>query len=109
MIDRIRQALLEGNRAADPCDATGEGWIAEESFATGLLCFLLYPDSPREMLRHAATTCGDSDSIACLAGAFAGAYHGFDFWPEQWQHRIEYRDQLDFLARRISESYCHEQ
>ncbi len=49
-------------------------------------------------VRRAATTSGDSDSIACLAGAFAGATCGLDAWPEDWRRRIEYRDQLDALA-----------
>ncbi|MDQ2798973.1 MAG: ADP-ribosylglycohydrolase family protein, partial [Armatimonadota bacterium] len=69
-------ALEQADRAANPCLITGEGWVAEEAFATGLLCFLLFPDDPVAALRRAAVSSGDSDSIACLAGAFAGAYHG---------------------------------
>ena len=65
----------------DPCLATGAGWIAEEALATGLLCFLLFVDEPVTALRRAACASGDSDSIACLAGAFAGAYLGADAWP----------------------------
>lgn len=42
--------------------------------ATGLLCFLLFPEEPVTALRRAACTSGDSDSIACLTGAFAGAF-----------------------------------
>ena len=45
-------------------------------------------------LRRAACTSGDSDSIACLAGAFAGACLGADAWPAEWASRIEYRDEL---------------
>ncbi len=51
--------------------ATGNGWMAEEAFATGLLCFLLFPDQPVQALQRAVVTRGDSDSIACLAGTFA--------------------------------------
>ncbi len=50
--------------------------------------------SPLTALRRAACTSGDSDSIACLAGAFAGAYLGADAWPADWASRIEYRDEL---------------
>ena len=66
---------------ADPCLVTGAGWIAEEALATGLLCFLLFPDEPVPALRRAACSSGDSDSIACLAGAFAGAHLGAGAWP----------------------------
>jgi ADP-ribosylglycohydrolase len=98
VLDRLDAALLHPDRSADPCLATGGGWIAEEAFATGLLCFLLYPDDPVSALRRAAVTSGDSDSIACLTGAFAGAYHGLAAWPGEWIERIEYRERLKALG-----------
>ncbi len=94
ILDRIDAALATPDRAIDPCLLTGEGWIAEEAFATGLLCFLLYPADPLAALRRASVTAGDSDSIACLTGAFAGAYLGLAAWPADWLARIEYRDRL---------------
>lgn len=98
VLDRLDAALAAPARAADPCRATGAGWIAEEAFASGLLCFLLYPDDPVAALRRAAVSSGDSDSIACLAGAFAGAHHGLAAWPAPWLARIEYRDRLAALG-----------
>jgi ADP-ribosylglycohydrolase len=53
-----------------------QSWVAEEALATALLCVLLYPDDPVAALSRAATTSGDSDSIAALAGAITGAAHG---------------------------------
>ena len=103
ILDRLDAALANPNRDADPCLATGEGWIAEEAFATGLLCFLLFPEEPVAALRRAALTAGDSDSIACLTGAFAGAYLGMAAWPEDWVSRIEYRDRLAALGNRWDE------
>ncbi|MGP4003397.1 ADP-ribosylglycohydrolase family protein [Streptomyces sp. 8N706] len=94
VLDRLEDALRHPDAEADPCLATGEGWIAEEALATGLLCFLLFPDEPVTALRRAACTSGDSDSIACLAGAFAGACLGVDVWPQEWAGRIEYRSDL---------------
>ncbi|MCL1468859.1 ADP-ribosylglycohydrolase family protein [Argonema galeatum] len=98
VLDRLDAALAEPNRDRNPCEATGEGWVAEEAFATGLLCFLLFPEEPVAALRRAAVTSGDSDSIACLTGAFAGAYLGMAAWPEDWTSRIEYRDRLAALG-----------
>jgi ADP-ribosylglycohydrolase len=86
------------NRETDPCRLTGEGWIAEEAMATGLLCFLMYPDEPERALRRAAVTSGDSDSIACLTGCFAGAALGMEAWSTDWTNRIEYREELTRLA-----------
>ncbi|MCX4566049.1 ADP-ribosylglycohydrolase family protein [Streptomyces viridodiastaticus] len=94
ILGRIQEAVRTVSPETDPCKATGEGWVAEEALATGLLCFLLFVDEPLTALRRAACTSGDSDSIACLAGAFAGAYLGADAWPADWASRIEYRDEL---------------
>lgn len=93
-LDRLDATLEAPDREADPCLATGAGWIAEQALATGLLCFLLFPDEPLTALRRAACTSGDSDSIACLTGAFAGAHLGAGAWPGEWTARIEYRDAL---------------
>ncbi|MEU9923317.1 ADP-ribosylglycohydrolase family protein [Streptomyces griseoluteus] len=94
VLDRLRDAVRTISPETDPCLATGAGWIAEEALATGLLCFLLFPGDPVLALRRAACTSGDSDSIACLTGAFAGAWLGADAWPADWVDRIEHRDEL---------------
>ncbi len=101
ILDRLDAALATPDRAIDPCLLTGEGWIAEEAFATGLLCFLLYPADPLAALRRASVTAGDSDSIACLTGAFAGAHLGLAAWPADWLTRIEYRDRLTTVSAEL--------
>ena len=99
VLARLDAALTSGiPDDADPCDFTGEGWIAEEALATGLLCFLLTPSDPVEVLRRAAVTRGDSDSLACLAGAFAGAHLGLSAFPAGWRTHIEYAEELQRLA-----------
>ncbi len=98
VLDRLDSALKVMDRESDPCLATGEGWVAEEAFATGLLCFLMFPADAVAAIRRAAVTAGDSDSIACLAGAFAGAHLGIAAWPEEWVSRIEYYDRLAALG-----------
>ncbi|MGW7360301.1 ADP-ribosylglycohydrolase family protein [Streptomyces sp. NPDC054802] len=98
ILERLAAALRSPEPELDPCLATGEGWIAEEALATGLLCFLMFPEEPLTALRRAACTKGDSDSIACLAGAFAGAHLGSKAWPRAWADRIEYRGELVTLG-----------
>lgn len=98
VLDRLRDAVRTFSPENDPCLATGEGWIAEEALATALLCFLQFVDEPLTALRRAACTVGDSDSIACLAGAFAGAHLGAGVWPAEWADRIEYQSELVTLG-----------
>jgi len=101
-LDRLESALAllgaQGNEHQDPCEHVGDGWVAEEALAAGLLCFLLHPSDAVAAVRRAAVTGGDSDSIACLTGAFAGAHLGLDAWPGAWVERIEYRQRLQTLG-----------
>lgn len=93
-LERVQDALRTPSPETDPCLAAGDGWVAEEALAAGLLCFLLFPEDPVTAVRRAACTRGDSDSIACLTGAFAGAHLGAGAWPKEWAERIEYRSDL---------------
>ncbi|MFC4021412.1 ADP-ribosylglycohydrolase family protein [Micromonospora sp. GCM10011542] len=98
VLDRLTNALGEPDDGGDPCRATGEGWVAEEALATALLCAVRHADDPVGALARGATTAGDSDSIAALAGAFVGAAAGMAAWPPGWADRIEYADQLATLG-----------
>lgn len=93
-LDRVAAALASGAHLGDPCLATGAGWIAEEALATALYVYLISPDEPVTVVGRGAASSGDSDSIACLAGAFAGASLGLSAWPAGWQTQIEYADRL---------------
>ncbi|WP_229075432.1 ADP-ribosylglycohydrolase family protein [Actinoplanes sp. DH11] len=98
-LDRVATALAAGDHDGDPCLATGAGWIAEEALATALYVYLISPDEPVAVLGRGAASSGDSDSIACLAGAFAGASLGLSAWPAEWQTQIEYADRLFRLGK----------
>ena len=98
VLDHLSHALWQPDPTIDPSAVTGAGWIAEEALATGLYCAILFPDDPVSALGRAAATSGDSDSIACLTGAFLGAHGGFPAWPPHWATRIEYGQQLGELA-----------
>jgi hypothetical protein len=98
VLDRLDGALAVPDDGGDPCLLTGAGWVAEEAMAIGLLCAVRNAGDPVGGLARAATTSGDSDSIACLAGAFLGAAYGMPAWPPSWRTRIEYADQLATLG-----------
>ncbi|WP_435826115.1 ADP-ribosylglycohydrolase family protein [Micromonospora taraxaci] len=98
VLGRLVDALGQPDDGGDPCRATGEGWVAEEALATALLCAVRHADDPVTALARGATTAGDSDSIAALAGALVGAAVGMAAWPTGWADRIEYADQLATLG-----------
>lgn len=103
--NRLLAVKAEHRRGAnpnvDPCAVGGAGWCAEEALATALHCFLLFPTNGNKVVARAAATSGDSDSIAALAGAFAGAANGLETFPSNWHHRIEYSTELGDLVERL--------
>lgn len=95
ILAKIQAALKVRDTTIDPCLVIGEGWIAEEAYGTALFCYLLFPEDTVQTLIHAVNTKGDSDSIACLAGAFAGAHNGLSSIPKDWVRRLEYREVIE--------------
>lgn len=70
----------------DPCANVGEGWESATAVALALMIAdeatgPTPPMSGYDALGWAATSNGDSDSIACMAGAVIGAAHAeADYW-----------------------------
>ncbi|MCX2181127.1 ADP-ribosylglycohydrolase family protein [Streptomyces sp. SKN60] len=98
-LDKVAEALRAPDRDMDPSQAVGAGWVAEEALATALYCLLVVDGYRRAPIQRGAHSSGDSDSIAALAGAFAGALNGPKFWPDEWTEVLEYRDRLLALGR----------
>jgi ADP-ribosylglycohydrolase len=82
----------------------GEAWIAEEAVAGALYCFLRSPDDYRATVLCGANTVGDSDSLACIAGAISGACNGADAIPTDWRERVERAEKLREIAERLWEA-----
>lgn len=70
--------------AVDPCRKVGEGWDSATAAALALLVADMGtagPFTPHSAIAWAATSNGDSDSIAAVAGAILGAMSDQeDFW-----------------------------
>ena len=97
-LDKVDAALASEARIDDVCRHVGGGGIAEEALAAALLCLMLHRDDPVRVLRQASVTDGDSDSIAAIAGALAGAAYGISAWPGDWVAGIEATDRIARLA-----------
>jgi ADP-ribosylglycohydrolase len=97
-LDTAAVALRAKDQERDPSEAVGAGWVAEEALATALYCFLVVDGDARGAVMRASHSSGDSDSIAALAGAFAGARHGTWYWPPEWREALEYKGRISRLA-----------
>jgi ADP-ribosylglycohydrolase len=82
----------------------GQGLVGHEAIAIALFCFLRHPDEYGATVLRGANTNGNSGSIACIAGAFSGAYSGINGIPPNWIAKIEKSTYLNELAMRLAEA-----
>jgi ADP-ribosylglycohydrolase len=83
----------------------GGGWTADEAVGMGLTCFLAMPEDYVGAVRLAANAPGlsDTDGIAFIAGALAGARNGVGAIPPDWIERLEDVEVLRQLANDLYE------
>jgi ADP-ribosylglycohydrolase len=62
-------------------DLVGTSLASQESVPAAFAVLAAYPDDPWLAVRLAASVGGDTDTIAAIAGAIAGACHGTDGFP----------------------------
>ena len=84
-------------------DVLGAGIAAHTSVPTALACFLANQDSFSDSVKAAISLGGDTDTIAAMTGALAGAHNGLSAIPQNWQG-VEGAGELVALADALSEA-----
>ena len=79
----------------------GNGVEAPNSVPTAIYCFAKNYYSYVKTVLYAVTLGGDADTIAAMAGAIAGAYHGEERLPREWVKRLEKAEYIKRLAREL--------
>lgn len=82
----------------------GTAWTGESAVASALYCFCRSPRDFRSTVLTGANTVGDSDSIACIAGAISGAFNGLNAIPEKWRREVESGAMLHKVANELFEA-----
>ena len=91
-------ALLgEADKAAVAADI-GNGIEAFNSVPTAIYSFLSHHHSFEEAILFAVSLGGDTDTIAAMTGAIAGAYLDVDAVPDKWRSKLENRAYIQELA-----------
>jgi len=80
----------------------GNGIEAPRSVPTAVYCFLKHYWSYKETVAYAVSLGGDTDTIAAMAGAIAGAYLGIEAIPSDWQLKVENKDYIEALAEGLA-------
>lgn len=92
LIGTLLQTTTDGGRRL------GHGVAADESVPAALYAFLRCPRSFVDVVTYAIGLGGDTDTIASMAGALAGAYLGEQAIPPAWREGVEGADELIGLA-----------
>lgn len=98
--------LHPGSTASDIIAQVGNGVSAAESVPAAVACFLAYPDSFPAAVHFAVTIGGDTDTIASMTGAIAGARHGRHAIPLEWQERTDAAAQAAHVAAALAERFA---
>ncbi|XP_052000908.1 ADP-ribosylhydrolase ARH3-like [Xyrauchen texanus] len=113
---RVKE-LMGRNRVSieEVISELGNGIAALESVPTAIFC-VLHCLEPRDglperfgglerTLAYSLALGGDTDTIACMAGAIAGAHYSIESIPQSWQKSCEGVEEADVLARRLYDLY----
>lgn len=96
------------NRQREPQEVGAVIGTSQSSYETvpmALHCFLYAgEDFAQAVLEAANLVPGDTDSIACIAGALSGAYNGFSSIPAHFSENVENTKYLQDLAVRLQET-----
>ena len=84
--------------AYEAAAALGTGIAAGEAVPAALFAFVRHIDSFTDAVTQAVQLGGDTDTIAAMTGALAGAFHGATAIPPHWRARLEACDRLEALA-----------
>ena len=94
--------LNKERQPAEMAVILGASEKAHEAVPLALHCFLHSPDNYEQTIINAANlVSGDTDSIACIAGALSGAYNGIDTIPKKFKEGLEDVNLLGDLAARL--------
>jgi poly(ADP-ribose) glycohydrolase ARH3 len=99
-LDTLRE-LLPGGSLEDVLIRLGHGVAAHEAVPTALFAFLRYRGDFAAAVTFAISLGGDTDTIASMTGALAGAHLGEEAIPAAWRARIEDGAQLRELASHL--------
>jgi ADP-ribosylglycohydrolase len=93
--DRIGEVFMMRDRGVeDIYDVTHNGAFVLESLPAAIGAFIVNHDDPERTITDAANGGYDADTVAAMAGSFAGAYHGFSKLPTRWTDDLEFLDGL---------------
>ncbi len=103
--DRMQTVLAVVSQGMEPGHvgrSLGNDVTALGSVPTAVAMFLLEPDDPGAAITGAVQAGGDTDTIAAMTGALAGARCGSEALPASWVTRLEAGPRIRRLAHQLA-------
>jgi poly(ADP-ribose) glycohydrolase ARH3 len=88
-MDAIENGLGKGTSCLEMSSILGTGVTAQEAVPMAIYCFLRHPESYERVIHEAVFVGGDTDTIACMAGAISGTFLGVNAIPARWLSHIK--------------------
>lgn len=76
-------------KAPEAARVLGNGTPSEQSVPLAIFCFLRWAPDFEAVVTNAVLAGGDTDTIAAMSGALAGAFAGEEAIPAKWLARLE--------------------
>lgn len=103
---RAKMDAARNARTLDDLLPLGNGIAAQESVVTAIGCFAFTPHSYEQVIANAILLGGDTDTIAAMAGAIAGAFLGESAIPKHFVEALEDRHKgRTYIARLAKQLY----
>lgn len=97
----LQEACRREEWSADDVLDEWRGWRGDEAVSAAAWCYWRNPRDFKKAVLEAVNSPGDSDSIACMAGALVGATVGFSNIPLTWVEYLEDKEGLENLTNRV--------
>ncbi len=99
-LESVRKLLPQRQNKRKIVEELGNGVEALNSVPTAIYSFLA-SSSFESSLIYAVNLGGDTDTIAAMCGAIAGAWWGIEEIPERWREHLENRKYIENLAENL--------
>jgi poly(ADP-ribose) glycohydrolase ARH3 len=98
--------LQEESPVGSVVSLLGNSVLAVEAVPAALYCFLRFGSHYRDTVGYSVSLGGDTDTIAAMAGAMAGALVGTEGIPQALLKRLESRERMESLALALFEAFA---
>jgi ADP-ribosylglycohydrolase len=102
----VRSGKKEEEIWQDLYDYVGAGIAMSESVPTSLALVVYYNGNPIKTAEAAANMGGDCDTVGAIAGGMAGAYSGYEIFPQEIIDQLSLVNNVDFnlYAKRMTDA-----